>query len=236
MANILNHSTETTVLRKLGINETYQLAMYLLDQYRGTTLSCRYEIQPRLAPAESRTQLEETVKVAVVDIIMRHPMLQVGIMDANSKTPSWIQLQSLNLTQHIKWVYLTEHDDFKQTVWETFRAQLDDYFPDPSIRQPGWKITIIRQGNAPVMEVLLTWNHPQFDAIGAKVFHEDFLEMLNANNGVFERTGLDGDVLRLPQAAPLLPTPIESLKSLPVDLRVLAKAFWEETRPQCLNW
>ena len=84
-------------------SETYQLAMYLLDQYRGTVLSCRYEIPPRLAPVESRTKLEEAVKIAVVDTILRHPMLQVGMIDATSKSPSWIQLQSLDLTQHITW-------------------------------------------------------------------------------------------------------------------------------------
>ncbi|KAK9426979.1 hypothetical protein V1505DRAFT_406433 [Lipomyces doorenjongii] len=230
-----NHGTETTVLRKFGINETYQLAMYLIDQYRGTCLSCRYTIPPRLAPAESRARLEEAVKIAVVDTIMRHPMLQVGMMDATSKTPSWIQLQSLDLRHHIKWPDLGEYDDFEQTVQETFRAQLDDRFQDVSIKQPGWKITIFRQGNAPIMEVILTWNHPQFDGTGAKVFHEDFLEMLNAENGAYERTGLDGDILTLPEAPPLLPPPIESLKSLPVNLKVLAKAFWEETRPQFLN-
>lgn len=210
--------------------------MYLLDQYRGTVLSCRYAVPPRLARAESRTQLEEAVKVALVNIIMRHPMLQVGMMNVTSKTPSWIQLQSLDLTQHIKWLYIGGHDDFEETVQETFRVQLDDRFPDLSIKQPSWKITVIRQWNAPVMEVLLTWNHPQFDAIGAKVFHEDFLEMLNnAENGAYERMGLDDDVLRLPQAPPLLPTPIESLKSLPINLKYLAKTFWEEIRPRFLN-
>lgn len=169
---------------------------------------------------------------------MRHPMLQVGMIDVTSRTPSWIQLQSLDLTQHIKWLHLTEHQDFEYAVQETFRTQLDDRFPDLSIRQPGWKITVIRQGNARVMEVLLTWNHPQFDAVGAKVFHEDFLEMLNTlmdNGASHERTGLDGHVLRLPQAPPLLPIPIESLKSLPVDLKYLAKAFWEEMRPGFLD-
>ncbi|KAI0887505.1 uncharacterized protein GGS22DRAFT_198751 [Annulohypoxylon maeteangense] len=237
MANGSNHDTETKVLRKFGINEAYQLAMYLLDQYRGTVLSCRYAIPSRLAPADSRAELEEVVKVAVVDTVMRHPMLQVGMVNATSKTPSWIQLQNLDLTQHIKWLYIREHDDFEQTVQETFRTHLDEYFPDLSIKQPGWKITIIRQGDAPTMEVLLTWNHPQFDGAGAKVFHEDFLEMLNnAKNGVSERTGLDGDILTLPQEPPLLPLPIESLKSLPVDLTYLAKMFWEEIRPQFLNW
>lgn len=210
--------------------------MYLLDQYRGTVLSCRYTIPSRLAPAESRSQLEETVKVAVVDTILRHPMLQVGMVDVTSKTPSWIQLESLNLTQHIKWLYIRGHDDFEQTVQETFRVQLDERFPDLSIKQPGWKITVIRQGNAPSMEVLLTWNHPQFDGAGARVFHEDLLEMLNnPENRAYERTDVNGDVLRLPQAPPLLPTPIESLLSLPVDLKYLARAFWEENRPQFLN-
>ncbi|KAK4203178.1 hypothetical protein QBC40DRAFT_275163 [Triangularia verruculosa] len=248
MANRGNHdgTEETTVvLRKFGINETYQLAMYLLDQYRGTTLSCRYEIPPRLVPAESRTQLEEAVKVAVVDTIMKHPMLQVAIVDHTLKTPSWIQLPSLDLTQHIQWNYLPEHDDFEHTVQETFRTQLDGRFPDLSIKQPGWKITIIRQGNAPVMEVLLTWNHPQFDAMGAKVFHEDLIEMLNAqadaadknnNEAAQERTGLlDGHILRLPQAPPLLPIPLESLTKLPVDLKFLVKALWEEIRPKFIE-
>ena len=119
------------------------------------------------------------------------------------KTPRWIQLQSLDLAQHIKWLYIGEHADFEQTVQETFRFQLDDRFQDLSINQPGWKITIIRQGNAPFMEALLTWNHHQFGAIGAKVFHKDFLQMLNnAENGVYERKGLEGDILRLPQAPP----------------------------------
>ncbi|KAJ8096668.1 hypothetical protein POJ06DRAFT_286952 [Lipomyces tetrasporus] len=127
------------------------------------------------APAEFRNSticetpepnLQQRLGIAVVDTIMRHPMLQVGMMDATSKTPSWIQLQSLDLTHHIKWPDLGEHEDFEQTVQETFRAQLDDRFQDVTIKQPGWKITIFRQGNAPIMEVLLTWNHPQFDGAG----------------------------------------------------------------------
>ena len=163
-------------------------------------------------------------------------MMQVGMTDVTSKTPLWIQLQSLDLTQHVKWLYIGAHDDFEQTVQETFRVHLDDYFPDLSIKQPQWKIAVIRQGNAPLIEVLLTWNHPHFDAVGAKVFHEDFLEILNSTkNGAYERTGLDGDILRLPQAPPMLPTPIESLKSLPLDLKFLVKVFWEESKPRFLN-
>ncbi|KAL1603465.1 Alcohol acetyltransferase [Paraconiothyrium brasiliense] len=238
MATTSNHGTKAKALRKLGMNEAYQLAMYILDQYRSTVLSCRYAVPPHLAPAESRSQLEELFKVAVVDTIMKHPMLQVGMIDASSKTPSWIQLQTLDLTQHIKWLYLDGDADFEQTVQETFRFQLDDRFPDLSTytKQPGWKITVIRQGDAPFMEVLLTWNHPQFDGAGAKVLHEDFIDMLNnVQNGALERTGLDGDILRLPEAPPFLPIPIEDVKGLPLDVKFFAKVLWEEFRPQFLN-
>jgi hypothetical protein len=210
--------------------------MYLLDQYRSTTLSCRYEIPPQLA--ESQTQLENVFKIAVVDIIMRHPMMQVSMIDANSKTPSWIQLESLDLTQHIKWVDL-EGRDFESIVQETFSKQLDERFPDLSTKQPGWKLTIIRQGDAPrpSMEVLFTWNHPWTDAMGAKVFHEDLIKTLNTYDGPRKQTvaGLDGNILKQPPEAPLLPTPIETLTGLPVGVKVLAKALWEDMRPQFLN-
>ncbi|KAI1325542.1 hypothetical protein F5Y16DRAFT_422763 [Xylariaceae sp. FL0255] len=236
-ASQLKKSKDKMVLRKLGINETYQLAMYLLDQYRSTTLSCRYVIPPRLALSESRLQLDAAVKSALVDTLLKHPMLQVAIIDATAKTPSWTQLQNLDLAQHVEWLYLEAHTDFEQTVQDAFRLQLDQRFPDFSIRQPGWKITIIRQGDAPIMEVLLTWNHPHFDGAGARVVHEDFLQMLNHahENKVSERPGLDGDIFTLPQGALMLPTPIESLRDLPVDLKHLAKALWEDSRPQFLN-
>lgn len=216
-------------------SESYQLAMYLLDQYRGTVLSCRYAIPPRLAPSESRPELAKAVEVAVADTVMRHPMLRVGMTETTSKTPSWIQLDSLDLTQHINWIYLEEYDDFDKRLQEIFAAKLDERFPDLCIKQPGWWITIIRQADAPTMELLLTWNLPQFDAVGAKVFHEDLVEMLNAKNGACERTELDGGILKLPQATPVLPDPIEGLTSLPVGLRYLVKSIWEELRPPFLS-
>lgn len=254
------NATKPVVLRKLGIksvfpcsrnlrsdyfshltnkrlfSETYQLAMYNLDQYRGTTLSCRYEIPPRLA--ESQEQLENAVRLAVVDTIMRHPMLQVGLQDPFSKTPSWIQLQTLDLTQHIKWVDLMGND-FESMVRGTFSTQLDERFPDLSIMQPGWKVTIFRQKDAstPSMEVLLSWNHPWFDAMGAKVIHEDLIKTLNDHDGAHKRitAGLDGNILQLPQEAPVLPTPIEVLRNAPVAVKALSKALWEDVRPDFMN-
>jgi hypothetical protein len=60
---------------------------------------CRYERLPRVASTELRVRLHDAAKVYVGNIIMRHPRLQVTIIDPTSMTPSWVQLQSLNLTQ-----------------------------------------------------------------------------------------------------------------------------------------
>jgi hypothetical protein len=217
--------------------------MYLLDQYRSTVLSCRYVVPPRLA-AESQTQIEKVIKAAVVDTIMRHPMMQVGMIDGNSRIPSWIQLPSLDLGKLIKWVYpdgRKNQKDFEQMVQETFRSQLDERFPDLATwaKQPGWKVTIIRQGDAPFLEVILAFNHPQFDGAGAKIWHEDFVNALNTANAddnvTYERTGLDGDILTLPEAPPMLPAPLETLRSLPLDPKFFVMSLWEEFRPQFFN-
>lgn len=186
--------------------------------------------------------MEKVIKNAVAGTVMKHPMMQVGMIHGTSRTPSWIQLPSLDLSQHLKWIYLEggDHDDFEQTVQETFRIQLDERFPDLETwaKQPGWKITIIRQGDSPILEILIAFNHPQFDGAGAKIWHEDLFEILNTannENGAYKRADLDGDILRLPETPPMLPTPIENLKSLPLDPRFFAKSLWEEFRPQVFN-
>lgn len=85
------------------------------------------------------------------------------------------------------------------------------------------------------MEVMLSWNHPQFDGASAEVIHGDVIEILNEENGPYEPTGLDGDILTLPQAAPMLPIPIEMSIGLPVGPMFLAKTLWGGIRPRFLN-
>jgi hypothetical protein len=208
--------------------------MYIMDQYRGTILSCRYAIPAQLASASSRNDVEKLVKVAVADTILVHPMLQVGMQDATSKAPSWMQLQSLDLRLHIKWIYLDAHVDFERVFQERFSVQLDERFHDIEGKQPGWKITVMRQEES--IEMLLTWNHHQFDAVSARVIHEDLLAMLNAAAGKpSSRPGLNGDILTLPSTPPVLPTPIEDLRALPLSPMFFAKTVYEEIRPQFLN-
>ncbi|KAK4218447.1 hypothetical protein QBC37DRAFT_412530 [Rhypophila decipiens] len=63
--------------------------------------------------------------------------------------------------------------------------------------------------------------------------------MLNAGGNeaaLSDFFSLKGDILTLPESPPpLLPTPIETLRQLPVDFRFLARRVWEEYGPRFLT-
>lgn len=77
--------------------------MYMLDQYRGTSVCCRYEMPPGLAGAQNYPELKSTVNSAILRTVMKHPTLQVGILGANTKKPVWVQLDALDTQRHIEW-------------------------------------------------------------------------------------------------------------------------------------
>lgn len=230
--------------------------MYLIDQYCATCLSCRYQIPQRLASADKRADLEHTATAAVADVILKHPMLQVAIKDEKTKKPSWVHVPELDLREHIQWLYVEgDGDDFAQNVQRVFVEQLDDMFPSFDRFLPGWKMTFVRHhqgGDVAEMEVLLTWNHPQFDGAGARIIHEDFLASLNSmltsidHNSLsgdqvgcaYDRKGLDRAVQRLTipdSPLPNLPLPLEVVAKLPVDIKHLVRTVYQELRPPFLS-
>ena len=95
---------------------------------------------------------------------------------------------------------------------ETFLVQLDERLPDFSPQRPGWKITLVRPGDAATMEVPPTRSHPRFDCADAKIIHKHFFAVRNhVEHGVYERLFLDGNIIRGPRRAPVLPTLTKSL-------------------------
>ncbi|KAI9640330.1 electron carrier [Ciborinia camelliae] len=72
------------------------------------------------------------------------------------------------LTQHIKWLYIGEYDDFEQTVQETVRTQLDDSAAVPLY---GKRKSVDMTGELPEKDV------PKNDApkgVGFIDFSDDF--------------------------------------------------------------
>ncbi|KAI0393941.1 alcohol acetyltransferase-domain-containing protein [Xylariaceae sp. FL0594] len=225
---------EAQPIRKLGHNEAYQLAMYILNQYRGTSVSCRYVIPPPLRGPSARPRLVGIVQNAISQCVLKHPVLQVGISDAETSQPTFVRLDSLDLRQHIEWQYLGASSDFEATLVQVTMSQLDALFPRME-KQPGWRMVILHQQEADFLEILFTWNHPHADGMSGKIFHQDLFDCLNAEMREDHREEFDTFTLRLPNdATTRLPPPIERIMELPLDVKYLAKALWDDSKPRVL--
>ncbi|ROW11795.1 hypothetical protein VPNG_04970 [Cytospora leucostoma] len=225
---------ESKLLRKLGNNEVYQLAMYLLDQYRGTSVSGRYSIPARLLGSgpESRNGLVRAVETAIVDTVLKHPILQVAIADAQSKSPNWVQLETIDLRQHVTWHFKDAELDasIDNVLQEVLTNEVDATFPELDTR-PGWRIVVIHFQPTNVVEIVFTWNHPHCDGMSGKIFHTDLLRSLNSVGKDAEIDADDRSTIKLPDSAPVLPPPIEDICKLPLTIPFIIKALWGEYGP-----
>ncbi|KAI1127755.1 alcohol acetyltransferase-domain-containing protein [Nemania abortiva] len=220
-------------LRKLGGNEAYQLAMYILDQYRGTSVSCRYTIPAHLAGLDARAELRRIVEAAIVDVVLKHAVLQLGILKAESSKPTWVQLRSLDMRKHVEWQFIDDSTELDYVLREVTEAQLDIQFPDLEA-QPGWRVVILQKASSGTLEILFTWNHPHCDGISGKVFQTHLFKSLNSERGATTVQELDTGVIQLPESTPKLPPPIDHIMSLPLGLKWTANTIWEENKPKFL--
>ncbi|KAI0151772.1 hypothetical protein GGR57DRAFT_492795 [Xylariaceae sp. FL1272] len=195
--------------------ERYQLAMYMLNQYRGTSVSCRYLIPSTLRSPDQEQKLVSFVEAALCDNVLKHSVLYVGIADADSSHPAFVQLDSLDLRQHIEWRYLDDLVDFETTLKELTESQIDASYPHLE-KQPGWRVVVLHQRGADFLEIMFTWNHPHADGTAGK--HPD----------------LDGNTLKLPCCLPKLPPPIEQIMPLPLGVSYFIKALIDDTKPPVL--
>lgn len=210
--------------------------MYVLDQYRGTSSSCRYDIPPRMAGPELLDELVRVVEAAIVDVVMEQPILQVGIKNADSKSPMWVQLESLNVRDHISWQFLDSSKDLEVVSQETTASEVDGLFPDLHCR-PGWRVVILHQHSTAMLEIQFTWNHPHGDGISGKIFQEHLARRLNTREISNETLrALDSAIIKLPEGAPALPPPIEDVCKLPITVGYTLKMIWEELGPASLSW
>ncbi|ROW08503.1 hypothetical protein VMCG_03065 [Cytospora schulzeri] len=225
---------DSKLLRKLGNNEVYQLAMYLLDQYRGTSVSGRYSIPARLSGSgsESKNRLVRAVETAIVDTVLKHPVLQVAIADSQSRSPKWVQLETLDLRRHVTWHFKDSElgASLDNVLQELLANEVDATYPELDSR-PGWRIVVIHFQATNIVEIVFTWNHPHCDGTSGKIFHADLLRSLNSVGKDAEIDTDDRSMIKLPDSAPILPPPIEEICKLPLTIPFVLKTMWKEWGP-----
>ncbi|KAI8951101.1 alcohol acetyltransferase-domain-containing protein [Xylaria longipes] len=224
-------TADARVIRQLGANESYQIALQNLDQMRANILTYRYKIPPSLVSPERQRELMDTFERAIAQVILKHPVMHIGLVGEDTNKPSWVRLDRMDLQKHIQWLVVDGGaKEFQEVFLSTCYRQLDSKFTD-YLKTPGWRVKVLRQRSDDFIEVLLVLNHTNMDGGSAKTFHRDLLQNLHDDPQAPRNDLLRDHVLTLPEnSTATLSPPAEDLVQFPMETRQMLKFLQEEVR------
>ncbi|WAO84148.1 Hypothetical protein NCS54_00135400 [Fusarium falciforme] len=224
------------VIRPMSHNEAYHSALHVLRQSAATVVACHYRLPEELTGRGTFEAVQDAFHRAMALTVLEHPMLQVGILNEDSAVPSWIELDSVDLSAHIEWEEVKPSQDRVARSREVTLYQLDTFFANVESK-PGWRMSVLREeGNLSSLEVIFSWNHANVDGVSGKIFHQSLLRNLNDPRINEELPSLKGTVLHLESVADRFPPPPESLVNIPISLTFALSTIWKERRPPFLVW
>ncbi|KAJ3545240.1 hypothetical protein NM208_g2612 [Fusarium decemcellulare] len=173
-------------IRKLGHSERFQSAQHLVEAYYGCALSCRYAVPPVLrTPQPTSESLKDFVENAFALAILEHPLFTVGRAQDDSRKPSWIRLDRIDLNNHLEWQTVTETQDYDKVLQGVLEDQVGHKFTHLEAR-PHWRSVILGLSNLEFIDIVFAWDHTAADGKSGKVFHESLLACLNTRLGAKE--------------------------------------------------
>lgn len=170
--------------------------MYGMGLQNSIVLTCHYLVPEDLVHSKHQDSLAQIWELAVARVVLAHPFMQLGMINLDSKIPSFVQVETVDLDNHIEWRTVKEPEDYSTIRKETTLEQLVKKFKSVDT-VPGWRMTILRnlqQDGGKDLEVIFEWNHPFFDGTGAKIFHEDLVKALNTVTGDMTNGGFDSNL------------------------------------------
>ncbi|KFA52247.1 hypothetical protein S40293_00490 [Stachybotrys chartarum IBT 40293] len=226
-------SSAGNVLRRLGGMEKYQAAQHLYRYQLGNSLICRYSVPADLARPEKDAELRQAFEEAVGRVVLKHPMLQVGVAGEETRKPVFVELQSLGMKRHVEWRTIDEAADAEQGLMELMVKELDRPFVDLATVQP-WRVLVLRAEASRELIAAFIWNHALLDGMSAKMFHSGVLLHLNFHSCTPLPLDENG-VLTLPSVRARLPPPMEKMATYTVGKRFAASELLSELRPAALS-
>ncbi|KAF3065295.1 hypothetical protein GL218_00954 [Daldinia childiae] len=228
---------EAKVIRPLGYLELFEAAMLSLDLYRSSMLTCRFTVPATLLLAESQVKLQQTVESAISQILLKHPLLRVGLRGEHSRKPVFVELDEVDFSRHIEWRHLDGSKDYDTELEAIIKSRLNIKVEQPETA-PAWRILMLSIEGREFIDIMWEWGHSHTDGISAKIFHEDMLRHLNDlnNNSAPEGFNPETRILTIPLARrrDLLP-PLHSLCDFPVGISFTLATLWNEFKPSVLQ-
>lgn len=216
--------------------------MHATRQYASTTITCRYTVPQAIrdqcaSAASSNQPLRDAFFLALARTVLEHPALQVGQINEDSRSPAWVELDTVDLHQHVEWTLVKpDDDDFEALLRQTIGHNLDTFF-DHLETKPGWRLAVLqREDDTRAIEVVLAWNHSNFDGTGAKIFHKTLLRNLNRN-------GDDDDtinwakpgILKLDGVAARFPARVTKLGKFTTSKKWALEFGWKNLKPSAFR-
>ncbi|KAH8659002.1 alcohol acetyltransferase-domain-containing protein [Ilyonectria robusta] len=225
-------SSTPHIIRNLGSLESYQTALYALDFYCGTSITCRYGIPDTLRNA-THSELMDFMELAVADTVLQHPLLQVGLIHESSTCPAWVQLDHIDLSQHIEWKIVDSSERYNNILKGIVEEQVDTKFSSPASR-PSWRVVVLRNGGHHALDVMFVWHHSHSDGTGAKIFHSTLLQSLN-NLKEGSHQPLKNHLLKTTSTAQNLPPPQDIVAPYSISPKFALSVVWKEIIPLKLS-
>lgn len=203
----------------------------MLGYYYACAVTCRYKTPVHLLQSNTST-IEDIFEQSLARTILEHPLLQVGLANENSKKPYWVQLESIDLKNHVEWQTVANAEEAEHTLRDTLQAQHDRSFVNLD-RQPLWRLVILKKADGDSLDATFVWNHTAADGMSGKIFHRHLLKNLNLVSSGQSNVELGNRVLKLSSPMSLTP-PLENVLKFSVSPGFLALEGWKALRPPFL--
>lgn len=213
-------------------SEAYESALHCLRMFASTIVACRYVIPESLRDSSLQSQLAEYLELAIARTVLEHPLLQVGIAKEESKHPVWVQLDTIDLSQHIEWQTFDKAEGYDDYFDETISKHLPDNFSGLKTR-PRWRLILSRVLNGDFVDVVLAWDHAHMDGMSGKLFHQTLIRQLqlSSTSDSTQRLNLENHTFK-PTALKSTFTPgQETIVPFSFSLGFMGKIAWQELRP-----
>lgn len=194
----------------------------------GTIVTSQYRIPEHLQ--DSHDKQVDALEAAVADTIRKHPLLQVGVIGEKTKRPSWIQLDEINLKNHIVWTTADPNDEYGAKLNEITIRELDAKLGNFATR-PLWRLLVLELEGQNLLEVMFIWNHMCTDGNGGKIFHESLLESLNTPN----LPPLENHAFKTTTTAENMLPPQNVIAKFKITPKFAATNAWQELKPPMLE-
>ncbi|KAB5513210.1 alcohol acetyltransferase [Coniochaeta sp. 2T2.1] len=230
-------SMDPKIARPVGVLESYSTSRHNLGFYRCVCQTTRYNVPLIL----DNSDIVSVIEHAVAQAILYHPVLQAGIIDEDTASPTWVYLPYLDLSQLIRWERLdastpSNRDAALQRVLEARHSTL---WPDLH-RRPGYEFIILgpktttdTTAEYQSIDIVFAVHHAYADGNSCLILHRTLHHALNNPSPIPSFDPLSHTLTIITHSP--LPPPQEALIEFKLSWPFFLKTLWTELAPSFLK-